>query len=238
MTLSIVITNDEWIQEVEPSIFPANLAIAGKTVLKYWIEWAKINKYVQLDIYSTQPKLEDMGKQSLEELYNIKINSKQIKDYKEIPTVENLYYGFGIFLEDGNLFKITGIQTLLSIESKILVKPFSYSSQIGYGNNPNIQIGRNVYIHKSVKIMEPVIIGDNCIIEANIILNNSVINSGVHIKQGSVLKNSRISKHQNLNTDIYLDNKALFSAKIYDIKECKIYSNGDLSHNTETKISS
>jgi NDP-sugar pyrophosphorylase family protein len=159
-----------------------------------------------------------------DDLYKIQIVCINYETVKYLKKDENLFFGFGLFLDNGEFYKLKNINDFLYFEKRLLQKHLNYSSSIGYGNNVNIQIGKNVYIHPSVILKEPIIIGNNCIIEANVEIQNSIISNNVHLKLGSVIKNSHISQDQKLLTDLYLDNKALFTAQIYDINSKQGYT--------------
>jgi len=225
MTLHIIINNDceKWVESLDPSMHPTNVEIAGKTILKYWVEWARENGYKEIHILSKYKEFPKEDIDNFYHLYNIKILFNSYETAEDFMQESHIFFGFGLFLDNGEYYRLRDISDFLSFEKKLLQKQLKYTSSVGYGKNVNIQIGKNVYIHHSVKLIEPVIIGDNCVIEGDVEIENSIISSDVHVKLGSTIKNSHISKHQHLLTDLYLKNKALFTALIYDINSKKGY---------------
>ncbi|HFS85449.1 MAG TPA: hypothetical protein ENK72_02395, partial [Epsilonproteobacteria bacterium] len=97
-----------------------------------------------------------------------------------------------------------------------------------YGSDANIQIGNNVYIHPSVQLVGSVVISDNCSIGKNVRIENSVINSNTCIKEGSVMKEAYIGDHVEMMTDLYLEKKALFPTRIYDMENQTHFSHEGL----------
>ena len=195
--------------------------LAGKEIILYWVEYARSTGKKSVHVFSPIQTVGIDEEVSLYHLYGVRVIYHKLESH---PKDFKCYEGVGIFLDDGSYRKFESFNDLLSFEKKMLEMPLEYSADLGYGKHENIRIGKNVYIHPSAQLLGKVIIGDNCRIEKNTIIENSVINKYSMVKEGSIIKDSHIAANVVMVTDLYLKDKALFQAGIYDIKTEHFYA--------------
>jgi NDP-sugar pyrophosphorylase family protein len=201
----------------EDFLTPETIAIAGKELIHYWLEWAHAKGYEQLVITSECRSINNEIIGNLQSLHDVEIVYVHPSDASDKVDDEENHIGIGIFLDSGEYKTFTNLDEMLILEQELIHNPLQYGTSAGYGKSSQIQIGKNVYIHRSVKLSGAVVIGNNCIIEKGVEIEDSVINNGCLIKRGSIIKHSHIGKGIDFLTNMYLKDKALFAESIYDI---------------------
>ena len=200
----------------ELSFYPETMNIAGKEVVKYWLEWARHQGYKKLYINTMRIGMDNEKIQMLQDLYGIEVIYQTSLNQTDITIEKEEYDGMGIFLDSGEYRRFKSLDEVLMFEQELIYHPLSYCSLVGYGKSEHIHVGKNVYIHKSAKLSGAVIIGDNCIIEKDVEIKDSVINNDCLIKERSIVENSHIGQNIHMTTNLYLKDKALFESSIYD----------------------
>lgn len=188
--------------------------LAGKEILIYWIEYARAKGHESLQVFSPVRAVRMNEELDLFKMYGVKVVYQKLSS---LPEGLKTFDGIGVFLDDGSYRKINDFDDLLKFEQELLENPLEYSSDLGYGNNKNIRIGKDVYVHPTAKLIGNVIIGDNCRIERDTIIENSVINKYCFIKDGSEIKDSHIGINTSFVKDFYINKKAVFKSGIYDM---------------------
>lgn len=222
MNLCIVLDekNNSVSRQIDSSLYPEMMSIAGKEILQYWLEWANYKGYTAVTIYSTRPSIENLN--MIHSVYGVKVNYHTLEDLSHIQAEDDVYYGVGLFNDEGVYQVLQDLDEILALERALLVNPLVYCTQVGYDARNQIQIGKNVYMHHSVELMGNVVIGNDCIVEQGVSIKDSVINQGCLIKTNSVIYDCHISKNIHMTQEnLYLENKALFSSDIYDISRKK-----------------
>jgi len=232
LTITIDSNSYEWVTDLDPSLHPLSLSLAGKSILEYLLHWARYRDYSSIAINDIHPNITYEKLQKFSELYGVKIIYNHLKKEEEKCYLADAT-GIGIFKDDGIFYPITSAKVFFELEAKLMTTPLAYSGAIGYQNDTNMQIGKDVYIHRSVKLIPPLIIGDNCILEPNVKIENSVINSNVHIEEDTIIKDSHIEKNLHISGNLYIQNKALFALKIYDKKASKSVAHDGVCHITK-----
>ncbi len=193
------------------------MSIAGKEIVEYWLEYSRHKGYTELHVYGSSNTNNSNNVQYYEDMYGVKLIYSDLSEKTTLEKNFDEYNRIGIFLDNGEYQVLKSLSDVLAFEKILSYNPLGYSSPVGYGKSEHIQIGKNVYIHDSVKLVGAVVIGDNCSINQDVTIQDSIVDKGCYIEEGSSVINSHISANIHMFKNLYLKDKALFEANVYDV---------------------